>query len=46
VGLIMLRKKTMKSQIPFAPFLIAGTFLVVVLPQIFPVLKNILSIFR
>ncbi|HOF42691.1 MAG TPA: prepilin peptidase [Candidatus Moranbacteria bacterium] len=41
VGLIMLRKKTMKSQIPFAPFLIAGTFLVVVLPQIFPVLKNI-----
>jgi leader peptidase (prepilin peptidase)/N-methyltransferase len=39
VGLIAASKKTMKSQVPFAPFLITGTFLVVILPQIFPVLK-------
>lgn len=40
VGLIAFRKKTMKSQIPFAPFLIAGTFLVVIMSQAFPALKN------
>lgn len=39
VGLIAFGKKGMKSQVPFAPFLITGTFLVVVLPQIFPMLK-------
>ena len=39
VGLIAMAKKTMKSQVPFAPFLITGTFLVIILPQIFPVLK-------
>jgi leader peptidase (prepilin peptidase)/N-methyltransferase len=39
VGLIAVSKKTMKSQVPFAPFLITGTFLVVILPQIFPTLK-------
>lgn len=39
VGLIAVRKKTMKSQVPFAPFLITGTFLAVILPEIFPILK-------
>ncbi|KKQ52203.1 MAG: Type 4 prepilin-like protein leader peptide-processing enzyme [Parcubacteria group bacterium GW2011_GWD2_38_11] len=39
VGLIVVSKKTMKSQVPFAPFLITGTFLVVILPQIFPYLR-------
>jgi leader peptidase (prepilin peptidase)/N-methyltransferase len=39
VGLIALSKKTMKSQVPFAPFLITGTFLVIILPKIFPMLK-------
>jgi leader peptidase (prepilin peptidase) / N-methyltransferase len=45
VGLIVMRKKTMKSQVPFAPFLISGVFLVVVLPQMFPALKYLLSYF-
>ncbi len=39
VGLIVVNKKTMKSQVPFAPFLITGVFLMVILPQIFPSLK-------
>ena len=39
VGLIIFKKKTMKSQVPFAPFLITGVFLVIILPQMFPVLK-------
>lgn len=43
VGLIMMSKKTMKSQVPFAPFLITGTFLVLILPEIFPMLKYWLS---
>ena len=38
VGLIAVRKKTMKSQVPFAPFLITGVFLMVILPQMFPML--------
>ncbi len=41
VGLIVMRKKTLKSQVPFAPFLIAGVFLMIILPQIFPILKSI-----
>jgi leader peptidase (prepilin peptidase)/N-methyltransferase len=39
VGLIAVAKKTMKSQVPFAPFLITGVFLVIILPEMFPVLK-------
>lgn len=43
VAMIAFRKKTMKSQVPFAPFLITGTFLVVVLPQIFPFFNFLFS---
>lgn len=43
VGLILFRKKTMKSQIPFAPFLITGVFLIIILPQIFPSLKSLFT---
>jgi leader peptidase (prepilin peptidase)/N-methyltransferase len=39
VALIAVSKKTMKSQVPFAPFLITGVFLVIILPQIFPALR-------
>lgn len=45
VGLIAVNKKNMKSQVPFAPFLITGTFLAVILPQMFPVVKNLFFIF-
>jgi leader peptidase (prepilin peptidase)/N-methyltransferase len=45
IGLIIFHKKTMKSQVPFAPFLISGIFLVVILPQIFPMLKYLLLYF-
>ena len=45
VGLIIFRKKTMKSQVPFAPFLISGIFLVIILPQIFPALKYLFLYF-
>lgn len=41
VGLIAVRKKNMKSQVPFAPFLITGVFLMVILPQMFPVLQTL-----
>lgn len=37
--LIALGKKTMKSQVPFAPFIVAGTILVILIPKIFPVVK-------
>jgi leader peptidase (prepilin peptidase)/N-methyltransferase len=39
IVLILLRRKTMKSQVPFAPFLIASVFLVIILPQAFPALR-------
>lgn len=39
IGLIVATKKNMKSQVPFAPFLITGSFLTIILPQIFPSLK-------
>ena len=39
IGLVLFRKKTMKSQVPFAPFLVLGIFLTILLPRIFPQLK-------
>lgn len=45
VALITFRKKTMKSQVPFAPFLITGTFLAIILPEVFPTLKTLFFIF-
>lgn len=41
VILIAFRRKTMKSQVPFAPFLIIGCFLMIVLPEVFPILNFI-----
>ncbi len=43
VFLIIFQKKTMKSQVPFAPFLITGVYLVVILPEIFPALQYFLA---
>ncbi len=40
--LIMFKKKGMKSQIPFAPFLVLGTLLILFLPKIFPMLNRFL----
>lgn len=45
IGMILFRKKTMKSQVPFAPFLISGLFLVIIMPQIFPALRHLLFYF-
>lgn len=45
IGSIMIRKKTMKSQVPFAPFLTIGAFLTILLPEIFPQLKFFLFYF-
>lgn len=43
--LIIRRKKTLKSQIPFAPFLILGIFLIILLPKIFPEIKYLILFF-
>jgi leader peptidase (prepilin peptidase) / N-methyltransferase len=45
VGLVLASKKTLKSQVPFAPFLISGVFLTLLLPLIFPQLQYYFSIF-
>ncbi len=45
VVLIVVSKKTMKSQVPFAPFLICGIFLVIFLPRIFPQLQPYFLLF-
>jgi leader peptidase (prepilin peptidase)/N-methyltransferase len=37
--LLLAKKKTMKSQIPFAPFLVSSIILAIILPEIFPALK-------
>jgi leader peptidase (prepilin peptidase) / N-methyltransferase len=37
--LLTMKKKTMKSQVPFAPFLISAIILTIFLPEIFPMLK-------
>ncbi len=39
IALIIAKRKTLKSRLPFAPFLAAGAALTVFLPQIFPGLK-------
>lgn len=39
VTLIAMKKKSMKSQVPFAPFIVAGIFLSVLIPQMFPSVK-------
>lgn len=43
--LIALGRKTMKSQVPFAPFLVLGAFLVLLVPKIFPAIKYWLLFF-
>lgn len=37
--LLAMKKKTMKSQVPFAPFLVSAIILIILLPEIFPSLK-------
>jgi prepilin signal peptidase PulO-like enzyme (type II secretory pathway) len=37
--LLVMKKKTMKSQVPFAPFFVSAIILAIILPEIFPVLK-------
>jgi len=46
VGLTLIAwgKKGMKSQMPFAPFLVFGTLLILFLPKIFPVLSQFLFV--
>ena len=43
--LLAMKKKTMKSQVPFAPFLVSAIMLVILLTQIFPVLNYYLLFF-
>lgn len=40
--IIAMKKKSMKSQIPFAPFLLFGTLFILFLPKIFPTLMQLL----
>ncbi|NTV40938.1 MAG: prepilin peptidase [Candidatus Moranbacteria bacterium] len=39
VILVIAAKKTLKSQVPFAPFLISGVFAMLLLPKVFPQLQ-------
>ena len=43
--LILSKKKTMKSQVPFAPFLVLGVFIALILPQIFPMVRYLLAVY-
>jgi prepilin signal peptidase PulO-like enzyme (type II secretory pathway) len=43
--LLLAKKKTMKSQIPFAPFLVSAVILAIILPEMFPALKYYYSLF-
>ena len=45
IGLIAFRKKTMKSQVPFAPFLIAGLIVSVFAGEAFPQLTFLIPFF-
>ncbi|MDD5083735.1 MAG: prepilin peptidase [Candidatus Moranbacteria bacterium] len=40
--LIALGKKGMKSQVPFAPFLVLGVIIVALLPKMFPILQYVM----
>ncbi|MDO8529624.1 MAG: prepilin peptidase [bacterium] len=42
---LAMKKKTMKSQVPFAPFLVSAIMLAVILPQMFPTFKYYLAIY-
>ncbi|HBP01351.1 MAG: Type 4 prepilin-like protein leader peptide-processing enzyme [Candidatus Moranbacteria bacterium GW2011_GWE1_49_15] len=44
-ALIFMKKKTMKSQVPFAPFLVIGVLLTLLLPKMFPQLGFFLFYF-
>ncbi len=45
VVLLAARKKTMKSQVPFAPFLALGVLAAIFIPKMFPSLKYYLMLF-
>lgn len=42
ISLILARKKGIKSQVPFAPYLVIGTLLTLFLPEMFPVYTRML----
>jgi leader peptidase (prepilin peptidase)/N-methyltransferase len=46
IGLIAFGKKTLKSQVPFAPFFVVGIFLTIFLPKIFPSLQYLSVFFK
>lgn len=43
--LLAMKRKTMKSQVPFAPFLVSAIILAIVIPEIFPEVKFYLMLF-
>jgi prepilin signal peptidase PulO-like enzyme (type II secretory pathway) len=45
IVLILMKKKTMQSQVPFAPFIVLGIFIAVFVPRIFPMIKYYFMIF-
>lgn len=45
IMLVLSKKKNMKSQVPFAPFLVSGILLTVFLPKIFPQIEDFMPFF-